>query len=441
MTWGAGSGITWTYDASGGTDCTQTWGNNVSTFTCGTFTIAGTLALGANNLTMTGSLAATGARVTKGWFTDVESTNYPTVGGAAVFNQAVATTSTPQFARVGFGQAADGTNPIASSGFSVDPDGDVTAKSYTTTRVENTAGQMCVYHDYGTEAYGDCWEGSDQSANTGVWRLYQFPTAAPSGGQVMQFPTPTSNRSKAVWITAATVGGALGTPSFTALNMPSSDADPGTTAGQIKHDSSDTNVNSGGSLKFYDGTNVRTAIDSGTNYTIVVRTEYIPVAYMEDGAAPPAASSVLASTRKVRIRDFDGASNENLEIHWIAPDDYVGGIKFRFVGYVSKATAPANTEVVAFSLAGCSLGNSDVLGCTVGTAQTSSLTADASYVQYDRLAGAYSSAITVTDIAAGESVHFLLTRLATTTDTYAQDFGLAGIEIKYQSKIMLNSTY
>jgi hypothetical protein len=81
------------------------------------------------------------------------------------------------------------------------------------------------------------------------------------------------------------------------------------------------------------------------------------------------------------------------------------------------------------------------LGCTVGTAQTSSLTADASYVQYDRLAGAYSSAITVTDIAAGESVHFLLTRLATTTDTYAQDFGLAGIEIKYQSKIMLNSTY
>lgn len=43
----------------------------------------GDLALGANNLTMTGSLAATGARVTKGWFTDVESTNAPTIGGTA----------------------------------------------------------------------------------------------------------------------------------------------------------------------------------------------------------------------------------------------------------------------------------------------------------------------------------------------------------------------
>ena len=49
-----------------------------------------TLALGANNLTMTGSLAATGARVTKGWFTDVESTNIPTVGGTAILSSLTA---------------------------------------------------------------------------------------------------------------------------------------------------------------------------------------------------------------------------------------------------------------------------------------------------------------------------------------------------------------
>ena len=49
-----------------------------------------TLALGANNLTMTGSLAATGARVTKGWFTDVESTNMPTVGGTAILSSLTA---------------------------------------------------------------------------------------------------------------------------------------------------------------------------------------------------------------------------------------------------------------------------------------------------------------------------------------------------------------
>ncbi|MFA4917492.1 MAG: hypothetical protein WC560_12600, partial [Syntrophales bacterium] len=42
-------------------------------------TMGGTLAMGVNSITMTGSLAATGARVTKGWFTDLESTN-PIVG-------------------------------------------------------------------------------------------------------------------------------------------------------------------------------------------------------------------------------------------------------------------------------------------------------------------------------------------------------------------------
>lgn len=47
-------------------------------------TIGGTLALGANNMTLTGSIAATGARVTKGWFTDIESTNMPTVGGTSL---------------------------------------------------------------------------------------------------------------------------------------------------------------------------------------------------------------------------------------------------------------------------------------------------------------------------------------------------------------------
>jgi len=51
----------------------------------GGFTISGgDLAIGANNLTITGSIGATGARSTKGWFTDLEVTNAPTLNGVAI---------------------------------------------------------------------------------------------------------------------------------------------------------------------------------------------------------------------------------------------------------------------------------------------------------------------------------------------------------------------
>ena len=63
-------------------------GASTITHSANTLTIGGsgatTLALGANNLTMTGSLAATGARVTKGWFTDIEITNLPTINGGTL---------------------------------------------------------------------------------------------------------------------------------------------------------------------------------------------------------------------------------------------------------------------------------------------------------------------------------------------------------------------
>lgn len=56
------------------------WGQNFN----GSANVTGDITLGINSITMTGSIAATGARVTKGWFTDVESTNMFTVGGTSL---------------------------------------------------------------------------------------------------------------------------------------------------------------------------------------------------------------------------------------------------------------------------------------------------------------------------------------------------------------------
>lgn len=55
------------------------WGQNFN----GSANVTGDLSLGTSSITMTGSIAATGNRVTKGWFTDLEITNAPTIGGTA----------------------------------------------------------------------------------------------------------------------------------------------------------------------------------------------------------------------------------------------------------------------------------------------------------------------------------------------------------------------
>lgn len=56
------------------------WGQNFN----GSANVTGDLTLGTANLTMTGSIASTLSRVTKGWFTDLEITNMPTVNGTSL---------------------------------------------------------------------------------------------------------------------------------------------------------------------------------------------------------------------------------------------------------------------------------------------------------------------------------------------------------------------
>ena len=76
----------------GGVSFDGTTNITVSTATSG-FTISGgDLALGANNVTITGSIGATGARVLKGWFADLQVTN--AIAGSITGNAGTVTNAT-----------------------------------------------------------------------------------------------------------------------------------------------------------------------------------------------------------------------------------------------------------------------------------------------------------------------------------------------------------
>lgn len=92
--------------------------------------VTGTLAMGTGSITMTGSLAATGSRVTKGWFTDIESTNMPTVGGTAILTSLTA----PQFTTIELGHASDTTLSRVSAGVAAIEGNNIITAATTATR-------------------------------------------------------------------------------------------------------------------------------------------------------------------------------------------------------------------------------------------------------------------------------------------------------------------
>lgn len=238
--------------------------------------------------------------------------------------------------------------------------------------------------------------------------------------------------------TLAVSSGALGTPSFTALNMPTSNADPGTTAGQIKHDSTDTGSNSGGTAKWYDGAQVRNLVDTGTNYTLITKTEYLPIRYAEDGTTGPAAAAEISTSTAIG-RGFDKDADEDVVFWWVTPNDYVGGIKYRVI-YALGADATADDTAV-FSLAGCAAANSATLACTPGTAVTLADELGTDDDQYQVMISDYSTAVTVTDIAAGSLNRLVFLRDVSEDDYTEGDLLVIGIEIKYQAKIIGNDGY
>lgn len=103
----------------GGTSFNGTANITVATATGGFTVSGGALALGANDLTMTGSLGATGARLTKGWFTDLQVTN--AITGSVTGNAATATAleTARTIGGVSFNGTANITVVSATGGFAV----------------------------------------------------------------------------------------------------------------------------------------------------------------------------------------------------------------------------------------------------------------------------------------------------------------------------------
>ncbi len=86
------------------------WGQNFN----GSANVTGTLALGASDLTLTGSIGATGARATKVWTAALEVTTLAalTVGGTAILTSLTA----PQFTTIELGDASDTTLSRSAAG-------------------------------------------------------------------------------------------------------------------------------------------------------------------------------------------------------------------------------------------------------------------------------------------------------------------------------------
>lgn len=160
--------------------------------------------------------------------------------------------------------------------------------------------------------------------------------------------------------------------------------------------------------------------------------DYLPIGWALNGTTGPNQLTALDSTNKANYRDFSGAADNDVFFEWQVPYgiDTTTGITFQVEGWITNATAPADTETVKFVLSGVSIGDSELLSSAQGAAITVTKTFDDSYVQYDRFISGYSGTVTIAGLSAGETVIFLFKR--DTTDTYAQSIGVGWLKIKYK---------
>lgn len=173
--------------------------------------------------------------------------------------------------------------------------------------------------------------------------------------------------------------------------------------------------------------------------TVLTKSEYLPIRYGEaDDAVQAPADAAEVGTTTMIARAFDKDTDEGLVFWWHVPMDYYAGIKYR-VYYALAANAQAD-ETSAFSMAGCSVGNSDAIACTEGdeVVVTDELTTDEDTAEL--IVTGWSGAVTVTNIAVGEMAKLRFIR-DVSGDDYTDDLLVTAIEIKYQAKLNASGDY
>jgi len=292
-----------------------------------------------------------------------------------------------------------GTLSAGAGGFGVDADGDTTVKSLTTA---------------GSSTPGGYWKDDDCTDDDVNFQIVGEATDTGSNTEDIDVEYKHQEAGALVTYMLADADGSL---ELGRTGMPV----------EIK-DTLQMPTNTAGLLLVADGTDYEE--------TSFVETELIPIGWAIDGAsAPDALETITSGTDKAEVRTFSASADEDVVFTWQVPldCDVTSGIKFRVICFIYHATGPSG-ETWQFELQGFSMGDGDPLDGTLGTAQTSN-SGSRTDAQYDRVATAWSSAMTsthITDLAVGETVEFKLYRDVDDNDDYGQVVGAAFVELKYK---------
>ena len=175
-------------------------------------------------------------------------------------------------------------------------------------------------------------------------------------------------------------------------------------------------------------------IASGSVENIYFRATATPAVFSITNTAAStwstSSTSLYEYSRPAIVREFSNSAIQVLGFDWKPPADWDAGTITVIPYGVITETAPADTNTAIWSVSGFCVASSGSLSQALGTAQTSTMTFDATYALYDEWIGSATAAITLPGAAAGTKCHIMVDR--TTAGTYAQKIGLGGIMVKFK---------